>query len=141
MVELTDAPIDAEKLLSDSRSANCGAVLLFLGTTRRWTADQRTDYLVYDAYKEMALHQMAALESEAKGKWPIESVWIVHRLGRVDVSEASVAIVVASPHRRAAFEAGQWLIDELKCRVPIWKQDFVEGENPKWVHPPPPPTS
>ncbi|MEQ1825173.1 MAG: molybdenum cofactor biosynthesis protein MoaE [Pirellula sp.] len=140
MVELVDGPIPIGRLIAESSEDSCGATVVFLGTTRRWTgnpASGRTEtaYLEYEAYREMALAKLAELESMACQRWPIRSVNIVHRLGRVEVKEASVAVVVSTPHRKDAFEAGQWLIDELKQQVPIWKKEWFAAQAPKWIHP------
>ena len=108
MVELTDTTIDVPRLLNDAYRADCGAVVLFLGTTRQWTGQLETDHLVYEAYREMALGKLAELEQTACQRWPVRYCSMVHRLGRVDIGQASVAVVVASPHRDAAFEAAKW---------------------------------
>ena len=83
----------------------------------------------------MAKLKLAELEAEARGRWPILDCAIVHRLGRVEIGEASVAIAVSSAHRQAAFEAGQWLIDTLKRVVPIWKCEHWADGTTEWVHP------
>ena len=140
MVELVEGAIPLDKLLCDSANDECGATVLFLGTTRRWTGNAETGrtetaYLEYEGYREMALAKMAELERIACERWPIRSVAIVHRLGRVEIKEPSVAVVVSTPHRSEAFEAGKWLIDELKKEVPIWKKEWFAAQSPKWIHP------
>lgn len=135
MIELTHETIDTNDLLRRAQSAAAGAVLLFLGCTRQHTAGRETTELTYDAYDEMAEKELAALEAQARERWGLVECLIVHRLGLVPLGEASVAIVVASPHRRAAFEAGEWLIDTLKVRVPIWKQEHWADGTTEWVHP------
>lgn len=142
MVDLVDGPIPIDRLLSDSADESCGATVLFLGTTRRWTnqletGQTETAYLEYEGYREMALIKLAELETIARERWPIRSVAIVHRLGRVEIKEPSVAVVVSTPHRNEAFEAGKWLIDELKKQVPIWKKEWFAIQAPKWIHPTP----
>ena len=114
----------------------------FFGTTRRWTNNSETGqtetaYLEYEGYREMAIVKLAELESIARERWPIRSVCIVHRLGRVEIKEPSVAVIVSTPHRNEAFEAGKWLIDELKKQVPIWKKEWFAIHAPKWIHPTP----
>ena len=86
-------------------------------------------------YPEMAEKKMAELEAEARRRWPVIECGIVHRLGRVGLGEASVAIAVSTPHRRDAFDAGQWLIDTLKEVVPIWKKENWADGTTEWVHP------
>ena len=135
MIQLTYDTIDSAAMIERAQSPDAGAVLLFLGCTRQHTAGRETVELTYDAYGEMARKELAALETEARERWGLTECLLAHRLGIVPLGEASVAIVVASPHRRAAFEAGQWLIDTLKQRVPIWKQEhWVDGTS-AWVHP------
>lgn len=138
MVELTHEPIDALRLLARAQQPQAGAVVLFLGIARQFTAGRETAELRYEAYAEMARSELAALEQQARGRWPLVECAIVHRLGVVPLAEASVAIAVSSPHRAAAFEAGQWLIDSLKQTVPIWKQEHYSDGAAEWVHPEPP---
>ena len=135
MIRLTDQPIDTSSLLGKASTPEAGAVLLFLGITRQWTDDCRTVALDYEAYGPMAEQKLAELETEARRRWPLTECLIVHRVGNVSVSEASVAIVVSSAHRHDAFAAGQWLIDTLKERVPIWKREEYADGAKEWVHP------
>jgi molybdopterin synthase catalytic subunit len=135
MIQLTTEPIDAARLLDQATSPQAGAVVMFLGTTRELTNGRRTVTLDYEAYGPMAERKLAELESEARRRWPVVECLIVHRVGRVSLAEASVAIVVSTPHRADAFAAGQWLIDTLKQDVPIWKrEEWVDGTT-EWVHP------
>src|SRR4029079_7004979 len=135
VVVLIDEPMCSASVLSSVSSPAAGAVVLFLGTTREITNGRRTISLDYECYPQMAERKLAELESEAKNRWPILDCAIVHRLGRVEVGEASVAVAVSSAHRQAAFEAGQWLIDTLKQVVPIWKQEHWADGTTAWVHP------
>jgi molybdopterin synthase catalytic subunit len=135
MIQLTDDPIDTSALLNRVRHPEAGAVVLFLGTTRELTAGRQTVALDYEAYREMAEQQLAALETEARSRWPVIECIITHRLGRVPPTEASVAIAVSTPHRSDAFAAGQWLIDSLKHNVPIWKREQWSDGSTEWVHP------
>lgn len=135
MVELTQAPIDTTALLTRVGSAAAGAVVLFVGTTREFTAGRRTASLDYECFPEMARQKLAELETEARERWPLVECAIVHRLGHVELGEASVAIAVSSAHRDAAFAAGKWLIDTLKVVVPIWKKENWADGTTEWVHP------
>jgi molybdopterin synthase catalytic subunit len=101
-------------------------VLVFEGIVRDNSRGRATLYLDYEAYEPMALKQMEALIAEALEKFAIREAVIVHRLGRLQIGEASVAIIVVSAHRAAAFEACRWLIDRLKRVVPIWKKEYFE---------------
>ena len=135
MIELTTKPIDTAALLERTKHVEAGAVVLFLGTTRELTAGRQTVTLSYEAYEEMAKRRLAELEAEARRRWPVIECNIVHRLGTVPPTEASVAIAVSTPHRADAFAAGQWLIDSLKADVPIWKREQWADGSTEWVHP------
>src|SRR5688572_12038752 len=135
MIQLTTELIDSQRLLALVQQPEAGAVVLFLGTTRQFTAERETVELHYEAYREMAERELTKLEAEARRRWKLIECAIVHRLGIVPLAEASVAIAVSSDHRAAAFDAGRWLIDTLKESAPIWKQErWADGEV-EWVHP------
>ena len=128
VVSLTREPIESEKIVAAAKRGEDGAVVVFDGIVRNHTRDRWTLYLDYEAYEQMATKQMEQLAAEARGRFGIRHVTMVHRLGRLVVGETSVLIVVASAHRAAAFEANRWLIDTLKTTVPIWKKEtFVDG--------------
>lgn len=135
MIQLTREPIDYAAVTEAVRSPAAGAVVLFLGTVRELTGGRQTLSLNYDGYPAMAEKTLRQLEDEARAKWPVVAVQIVHRLGPCELGDISVAVAVSSPHRREAFEAGQFLIDELKVRVPIWKQEHWADGTTEWVHP------
>lgn len=127
IVRLVEEPIDLKDLLRRVSRPECGAVGVFLGVVREPNLGHRTLHVDYHAYPEMAERIMAQLAEEAAARWQIGEIAIVHRVGRLGVGEASVAVVVAAPHRRAALEAASYLIEELKARVPIWKKEYFEG--------------
>lgn len=135
MIELTRDKIDPAALVARVSSPQAGAVVLFLGTVREMTAGRQTVALDYECYPQMAERVLRELEAEARRRWPLVDVAIVHRLGRLELGEASVAVAVSTPHRQEAFEAGQWLIDTLKSSVPIWKQENWADGTRQWVHP------
>jgi molybdopterin synthase catalytic subunit/molybdopterin converting factor small subunit len=125
---LTREPIDAAKLAAEAKRGEDGAVVVFDGMVRNNSRGRQTLYLDYEAYEEMALRQMRALAREARTRFGVRQVSMVHRLGRLAVGETSVLIVVASAHRAEAFEACRWLIDTLKKTVPVWKKEtFADG--------------
>ena len=127
-IALTPDPIDAASLVAAAKRGEDGAVVVFDGIVRNHTRNRPTLYLDYEAYQEMALKQMDSLAREAIARFGVRHVTLVHRLGRLLVSETSVLIVVASSHRAHAFDACRWLIDTLKKTVPIWKKEtFVDG--------------
>jgi len=120
--------IDTPSIVAAIKRGEDGAVVVFDGIVRNNTRGRRTLHLDYDAYEEMADKQMRKLAEEARNQFAVRHVTIVHRLGRLEVGETSVLIVVASAHRGAAFEACRWVIDTLKKTVPIWKKEtFVDG--------------
>jgi molybdopterin synthase catalytic subunit len=128
VISLTRERIDAEKLVAEAKRGEDGAVVVFDGIVRNNTRGRRTLRLDYEAYEEMALKQMNGLAEQAREKFGVRHVTIAHRLGRLEIGETSVLIVVASAHRGAAFEACRWVIDTLKKTVPIWKKEtFVDG--------------
>ena len=135
MIELTTEPIDYNQLTEFVRDHTAGAVTLFLGTVREFTRGVQTSWLEYEAYPDMARASMAELEAEACQKFTVTKIAISHRTGTMALGEISVAIAVSSPHRDQAFEAGRWLIDTLKERVPIWKKEHFADGREEWQHP------
>jgi molybdopterin synthase catalytic subunit len=138
MIKITSEPIDYAAVTDLVRSPLAGAVCTFLGTVREFTGDRRTVALAYESYPEMALKKMAELEEEARRRWPVIELALVHRVGNLELGEVSVAIAVSCPHRHESFEACRWLIDTLKQVVPIWKKEIWADGNEEWVHPGPP---
>ena len=134
-ISLTHDPIDHAALTEKVRSPQAGALLLFLGTVREMTDGRRTLALDYDAYPEMALATMRQVAEEAAAQWPIVACGIVHRLGHLELSEASVAIAVSCAHRDVCYAAGRFMIDRLKEIVPIWKKENWDDGSTEWVHP------
>ncbi len=135
MVILTTEAIDSAAILQRVQSPQAGAVVLFLGTTRELTDGRRTESLDYECYGEMAQKKLGELEQEARQRWPIVDCAIVHRLGHLEIGEASVAIAVSCAHRDQAFAAARWLIDTIKQDVPIWKKENWADGSSQWVHP------
>jgi MoaE-MoaD fusion protein len=127
-VGLFHGPIESDEIIKAIKRGEDGAVVVFDGIVRNNTRGRQTLYLDYEAYEEMADKQMRELAQEAIARFGVRQVTIVHRLGRLQVGETSVLIVVASAHRAHAYEASRWLIDTLKKTVPIWKKEtFVDG--------------
>jgi molybdopterin synthase catalytic subunit len=135
MIQLTHDAIDYASLTESVRSNAAGAVVLFLGTVREITNGRQTIALNYEAFPEMAKAKCEQLIAEARDKWPIVKAAIVHRLGRLELGDVSVAIAVSAPHREQAFAAGKYLIDRLKEIVPIWKKENWADGTTEWVHP------
>jgi molybdopterin synthase catalytic subunit len=130
--EITREPIDIAGLRSRLLRGDSGAVVIFDGVARNNTKGRRTLYLEYEGYTEMALRTLAQIGLEVHERWPVNRVGIIHRLGRIEISESSVVICVTSAHRRIAFEACQYAIDRLKKIVPIWKKEYFE-DGAVWV--------
>ena len=127
-VALTREAIDADRIVAAAKSGEDGAVVVFDGIVRNHSRGRRTLHLDYEAYEEMAVGQMRELVRTARERFGVRQVTMVHRLGRLEIGETSVLIVVASAHRSAAFEACRWLIDTVKQTVPIWKKEtFADG--------------
>lgn len=125
-IQIVREPIDPQAIISRLKKPEDGATVIFDGIVRNNTRGRRTLFLEYEAYEAMALKQMETLASQARERFAVRAVSIVHRLGRLELSETSVLIVVASAHRGAAFDACRWLIDSLKKTVPIWKKEHFE---------------
>ena len=127
-IKLVRQRIDTQAIADEIKAAEDGAVTIFDGIVRNNTRGRQTLYLNYTAYEAMALEQMQALAAEAKERFNVRDVAMVHRLGRLEIGETSILIAVASAHRGVTFDACRWLIDTLKKQVPIWKREvFVDG--------------
>jgi molybdopterin synthase catalytic subunit len=127
-IEILDHELPSAEVIAAIKAGGDGAVCVFDGVVRNNTRGRETLYLDYEAYREMALAQMTQLAAAAIAEFGVRDVALLHRLGRLQVGETSVLIVVASAHRAAAFDACRWLIDTLKKQVPIWKREtFVDG--------------
>jgi len=124
MIQITNQPINPNDVLAQAGDDGTGGVVLFLGQTRDHSRDEKVVGLEYEAYKSLALKQMEKIAAEARQRWPVQSIAIVHRTGYLKVGEISVAIAVACAHRGEAFDACRFVIDTLKKTVPIWKKEF-----------------
>jgi molybdopterin synthase catalytic subunit len=132
MFNIVEEPILVEELIEKVTRRESGAITTFLGTVREWTKGKKTLYLEYQAYKPMAIKMLSQIGKEINEKWENTEVAITHRIGRLDISEVAVAIVVSSPHRKAAYEANEYAIERIKQIVPIWKKEHWEdGET--WI--------
>jgi molybdopterin synthase catalytic subunit len=134
-IRITNQPLSVQDAVEFVRDEAAGAVNVFIGTTRRFTAHRETVSLSYEAYDEMALNEMHRLAAECTAGWPIVRIALHHRTGTVAVGEASVVIAVSSAHRDAAFEACRFLIERLKNDVPIWKRELFSDGTEEWVKP------
>ena len=130
--EVTERPLDPEKLVSHVRKDEAGAVVLFYGVVRDNSMGRRVDHLEYDAYPEMAEKVMRDLAAEIMASFPVTDIAIQHRTGRLEIGEASLLVAVSSPHRKEGFAAAAALVDRFKEVVPVWKKEVWEGGE-EWI--------
>jgi molybdopterin synthase catalytic subunit len=132
IIQLTREPLDRNALVAAATHASAGGIVIFEGVVRDNARGKQVRYLEYDAYPEMAEEKIRVIVAEAARRWGVEHVAVAHRFGRMEIGEASVIIVVATPHRAEAFEACRYIIDTLKTTVPIWKKE-VATDGEEWV--------
>lgn len=129
MFEITTESIPVEKVVDAVRRDDDGGVVTFIGVVRNENRGKQVLHLEYEAYAEMSIAKMREIGSEIEARWGLGHVAIVHRVGRLEIGEASVVIAVAAPHRQVAFEACHYAIDRLKEIVPVWKKEvYADGE-------------
>lgn len=133
MQEITSSAIEIQKVIGSVLTPESGGINVFMGTTRNHSHGRRVLALEYEAYAPMAIKMMERIEQEARGRWSLQKIAIVHRVGRVEIGEVSVLIAVSSSHRLEAFEACRYLIDRLKEIVPIWKREFYADGTVEWT--------
>jgi molybdopterin synthase catalytic subunit len=124
MLEIISNNIQVEALLQAVACPEAGASSLFLGTVRNHNLGKGVLYLEYECYEPMALKEMAKIITTAHARWDLHKIGIVHRVGRIEIGEAAVAIAVSSSHRKESIEALHFTIDTLKQTVPIWKKEY-----------------
>jgi molybdopterin synthase catalytic subunit len=127
MFRVTDQPLNLQELVDFVSDPGAGAIATFIGTTRNNNEGRRVVALDYDAYAEMAEKELRRIGGDANKKWQLCRMAIVHRIGPVQITQASVMIAVSSAHREAAFAACRFAIEEIKKTVPIWKKELYEG--------------
>lgn len=132
LISITREQLDRDALVAAVSHPSVGGVVVFEGVVRDNARGKQVRYLEYDVYPEMAVQQIRKIVAEAERRWGVERVAVAHRVGRLEIGEASVIIVVASPHRGEAFEACRYIIDTLKTTVPIWKKE-VATNGEEWV--------
>ena len=135
LYRITRDPIDAQAIARQMLRTADGAICVFEGVVRDHSKGKRTLYLEYEGYESMAVKKLEEIGEFVRQAWEIGTIAIVHRLGRLEIGETSVAVIVTSSHRRAAFDACHYAIDKLKKIVPIWKKEFFE-DNEVWVEGP-----
>lgn len=132
MIAITDTPIDTQEVIASVQDEGAGAVNVFIGTVRNQSQARPVVQLDFEAYDSMAIKKMQQIADEAASRWPIRKVAIVHRKGSLQIGDSAVVIAVSTPHRKASFEACEFIIDTLKEVVPIWKKEFFE-DGAVWV--------
>jgi molybdopterin synthase catalytic subunit len=132
-VAIVKRPLDPAALMDEVASTTCGASIVFVGTVREMNEDRRVDGLDYSAYVPMAERELAAIVAAAAGRWPEARIACEHRIGSLDLGDASVVIAASHPHRSEAFDACRFVIEELKARLPIWKRERYADGGLAWV--------
>ncbi|MCC7087689.1 MAG: molybdenum cofactor biosynthesis protein MoaE [Chloroflexi bacterium] len=135
MIRVTPDELDTAEAIQAAGSPAAGAINVFLGVVRDNNLGRRVQYLEYDAYPSMAEKVMRELAVEAKERFALEDCAVLHRTGRLEIGEASLLIAVSCGHRAASFEAGHWLVNEIKKKVPVWKKEVWE-DGEAWVEGP-----
>jgi molybdopterin synthase catalytic subunit len=125
--------IDPSKVLESVMDPEAGGIVLFVGTVRNRTGSERVKGLEYEVYRTMAQQKFAELEKEIRRRWPVKSLTMIHREGKLKIGEVSVAVAVSAVHRREAFEAARFAIERIKRSFPIWKREKLEGGRYSWV--------
>jgi molybdopterin synthase catalytic subunit len=130
---LTEEIIIPGDLLKSVEHEEAGGIVLFLGTVRNQSEAGKVTEIIYEAYSSMAEKKLKEIEEEAKQRWPVREVRIVHRTGRLRVGEVSVGVAVSAPHRAEAFEACRHIIERIKRDLPIWKKERLAVGKDVWV--------
>lgn len=132
MFEIVKEPVDVSKLIQAVADRNAGAIVTFIGTVREMTKGKKTLYLEYEAYEPMARKKLEQIGTEIRQQFPEAKTAIVHRTGRLGISDIAVAIAVSAPHRDEAYRANRYAIERIKEMVPIWKKEHWENGE-MWV--------
>jgi len=132
MIEITDQPIDVQKVIQAATQSEAGAVNIFIGTVRNQTSGKKVVQLEYEAYEPMAISEIQKIIDQATDTWLLLGWAVSHRVGVLLPGEIAVVVSVSTAHRKASFEACQFIIDSLKQTVPIWKREFFE-DGDQWV--------
>jgi molybdopterin synthase catalytic subunit len=133
LFEITEAPLDPAPLVALVSAPDMGAIVTFAGIVRNNFGGRLTAYLEYEAFEPMATAVLAQLAAEAQAQWNTGAIAIHHRVGRLEIGETAVLIVVAAPHRHEAFEAAEQIMDRIKQVAPIWKKEIWADGASEWV--------
>jgi molybdopterin synthase catalytic subunit len=132
MIEITDQPIEVQKIITAASKHEAGAVNTFIGTVRNNTSGNKVIRLEYEAYEPMAISEIQKIINQATEQWKLTGFAVSHRIGVLLPGEIAVVVAVSTPHRKDSFAACQFIIDTLKQTVPIWKREFFENGD-EWV--------
>lgn len=132
MIEITDQPIEVQKIITAASKHEAGAVNTFIGTVRNNTSGNKVIRLEYEAYEPMAISEIQKIINQATEQWKLTGFAVSHRIGVLLPGEIAVMVAVSTPHRKDSFAACQFIIDTLKQTVPIWKREFFENGD-EWV--------
>ena len=130
---ITSAPLDPAPLVALVQAPEMGAIVTFAGVVRNNFGGRATAYLEYEAYAPMAVAVLAQIAEEARERWKTGAIAVHHRIGRLEIGETAVLVVVAAPHRREAFAAAAWIMDQIKAIAPIWKKEVWADGTSEWV--------
>ncbi|MBL0742767.1 molybdenum cofactor biosynthesis protein MoaE [Chryseolinea lacunae] len=132
MIKITEKPIDIQKVIDTASCLASGAVNVFVGTVRNNANGKNVVWLEYEAYETMAVGEIRKIIDDASHKWPLQGWAVSHRIGTLRPGEVAVVVAVSTPHRKDSFDACEYIIDNLKLHVPIWKKEvFEDGE--EWI--------
>ena len=134
MFKVTLEPLSVQQVNDLVKRPTDGAVVTFDGIVRNNFAGRVVRFLEYEAYAEMAEKKLAEIGEEVRRKFPVGEIAIVHRLGKLEISDSSIVVAVAAPHRQAAFEACAYAMERVKAEVPIWKKEFFADGVDHWVN-------
>ncbi len=132
MIEITNQPIDVQKVINAALQNSAGAINTFIGTVRNQTSGKKVVRLEYEAYEPMAVSEIRKIVDKANASWQLLGWAVSHRVGMLHPGEIAVVVSIATAHRKESFEACQFIIDNLKLTVPIWKREFFE-DGDQWV--------
>ena len=132
IAQVTTEVLQTQRLMDAVRDDGCGAVAAFVGVVRNEHQGRSVHHLIYEAYPPMAEQEMLRITQEVRGRWAVRRVAIAHRIGRLEIGEASVVVAVGAAHRREALEACAFAIEKIKERLPVWKKEFSD-EGEEWI--------
>lgn len=135
LIRVTEEPLETDEVVAAIGSPEAGALNVFYGVVRNNNKGRGVSHLVYEAYPGMAEKEMRTIAEEAKERFGLLDCAVLHRTGRLEIGEASLIVAVSCAHRRASYDGGLWMVDEIKKRVPVWKKE-VWSDGEEWIEGP-----